>query len=95
MFVFLLLVIKLEFSGLHKSIVKEGGRGWSLRKEAVFGGWRMESSSDRRQRKVWESGTARAMFPLLGNGKEMAVAPTARVSRKPQMWQGSDQEPQI
>lgn len=47
----------------------------------------MEGSSDRRQRKVWRSRKARAVFPLLGNEKEMAVAPP--VSPKSQMWQGS------
>lgn len=62
-----------------------------MREEAVFGGWRMEGSSDRRQRKVWRSGIVRAVFPLLGNEKEMAVAPP--VSPKSQMWQGSNGKP--
>lgn len=54
----------------------------------------MESPSDRRQRKVWGSGAARAGFPLPGNGREMALALTARVSPKSQIWQGSGQAPQ-
>lgn len=43
----------------------------ALREEALFfGGGRVESSFDRRQRKVWGSGTARAGFPLADYGKE-------------------------
>lgn len=39
--------------------------------------WRVESSADRRQRKVRRSGAAGAGFPLADRGKEAALAPAA------------------
>ena len=42
--------------------------------------------------KSFGPGTASAGFPLAGSGKEKALTPSAEVSPKSQVWQGSDQE---